>query len=262
MELSIFHLSTSIIRKKKTYDENIMTFSLQIPPVFDMILFLYSTFITSAIAVSPDDCFMINKRFLPHTVSDEILKHHCERLMLSAFKRKWTSYLSRALVLNDVVPFTVLTEDPFIDLDRRSLFLDYLEYIADTSSCSTVECISLELNRKIWNVRSPPIVFESAPPNRLNSYSINETWNRGNGSCTSMSVFLITGLRLLGVPARIAGVPHWNLGEDKCPHGDASEACGNHNWVEVFVPNKGWSFLDQRRPDQIVLPLNHSWFFP
>ena len=77
-----------------------------------------------------------------------------------------------------------------------------------------------------------------------------------------MSVFLITGLRMLGVASRLTGVPHWNLGPKRCPLGDASPDCANHNWVEVFVPGKGWSFIDQRRPDQQVLPLNQSWFFP
>lgn len=207
---------------------------------------------------------MINKRFLTRPISDKLLDTHCRHLMGSLAKRKWTrnSSFTRSLILNDIAPFTVLTETPFTDEYRRNIFLKYLEYISETSSCDTVECISLELNRKIWSVRKPSIIFEPAPPNNLNSYSVNETWSRGNGSCTSMSVFLITGLRLLGVPARIAGTPHWQLGPQKCPLGDASDACGNHNWVEVYVPHKGWSFLDQRRPDQRVLPLNQSWFYP
>ena len=33
--------------------------------------------------------------------------------------------------------------------------------------------------------------------------------------------------------------------------------------MEVYDPSSlGWSFIDQRRPDEIVLPLNQSWFYP
>ena len=32
-----------------------------------------------------------------------------------------------------------------------------------------------------------------------------------NGSCTSMAVFLTAALRSVGVPARIAGTPQWNV---------------------------------------------------
>jgi hypothetical protein len=166
------------------------------------------------------------------------------------------------LLLNDVAPFTVLTEPPFVDETKRSLLIAYLDHIASTSNCEDIPCITLALNERIWAVRDPPISFEAAKANGLNSYGVEETWERGNGSCTSMSVFLVTGLRLLGVPSRLAGVPHWNLGPSQCPNGDASDACGNHNWVEVYVPDLGWSFVDQRRPDQQILPLNNSWFYP
>lgn len=218
--------------------------------------------VVASVVAFQDDCIGVNKRFLFHPVDEDILREHCIYLSNEIPQRKWTASFSTALILNDIAPFTVLTENPFVERNRRKTFTQYLQYILKTSNCDTVECISRELNTRIWSVRKPAIIFEPAAPNQLNSYSVNETWTRGNGSCTSMSVFLITGLRLLGVPARIAGTPHWNLGPQKCPLGDASDACGNHNWVEVFVPGKGWSFIDQRRPDQVVLPLNHSWFYP
>ena len=206
------------------------------------------------------ECVQSNLDNLQQPVDGAILESHCTSVLAAVSMRRWD--LPDTLILNDVTPFTVLTEAPFVRGERRQVFTAYVHSIAETSGCSDIPCLALALNDKLWSIRSPPIVFEPAPPNQLNSYSVIDTWIRGNGSCTSMAVFLTTALRLVGIPSRIAGVPHWNLGKALCPHGDASPACGNHNWVEVFVPSQGWSFIDQRRPDQQVLPLNQSWFYP
>lgn len=217
-----------------------------------------------SIGVSLDDCLVVNKHHLAPIVDEKTLQDHCRTIISSLELRAWTEPFRQntALVLNDIAPFSVLTEPPFINPERRRLLAAYLEHIAATSNCDDVTCISLALNDRLWAVRDPPIIFEAARANALNSYGVEETWKRGNGSCTSMSVFLITGLRMLGVPARLVGTPHWNLGPSRCPLGDLSPDCGNHNWVEVYIPGKGWSFIDQRRPDQQVLPLNSSWFYP
>ena len=212
--------------------------------------------------VTVEDCVGVNADHLLHPVSSDIVQSHCERIVGLLDSTPWAKEIAQtdSLVLNDVVPFTVATEPPFIDTNRRRLLTEYVDYAV--SGCHDVVCVALALNEKVWLVREPTIVFEAAAANQLNSYSVNETWDRGNGSCTAMSVFLITALRLAGVPARLVGTPHWNLGPAICPDGDASAACGNHNWVEVYVPTKGWSFIDQRRPDQQILPLNESWFSP
>ena len=229
-----------------------------------MRLSLLFALVSICLGVSVEDCLAVNRRNLVQTVDQEILEDHCSALVSTLKKHVWTeSFRENAeLILNDVAPFTVLTEPPFVNPEKRQLLAAYLDHIAATSDCDNVACIALALNDRIWSVRDPPIVFEAAKANALNSYGVEETWERGNGSCTSMSVFLITGLRMLGVPSRLVGTPHWNLGPSKCPLGDASPDCGNHNWVEVYVPGKGWSFIDQRRPDQQVLPLNSSWFYP
>jgi len=54
---------------------------------------------------------------------------------------------------------------------------------------------------------------------------------------------------------RVAGTPHWNLGSKVCPHGDQSDDCGNHDWVEVWA-NSSWAFIDRAGQTQ----LNSSWF--
>jgi len=205
----------------------------------------------------------INSEYLTAYVDKETLYDHCQWVTDSI--TKFWSHLSipRSVILNDVFPFTVLTETPFVnpqDVEKFQIFARK----CFTKNCplpATIACAVKQLNAGLYDFTSPPIVFEPAPPNVLNSYSIEDLLEKKSGSCTSMSVFLITGLRSIGVPARIAGVPHWNLSPGRCPDGDASPSCGNHNWVEVYDP-KGWSFVDQRRPDLQVFPLNHSWFFP
>ena len=218
------------------------------------------TFLSPLLVVSSrDDCMDINRQYLI-SVDEKILEHHCESIVESLSKLPSSDYWPRSLLMNDVYPFTVLTESPFVDDDWRPTFQARAKLIA--SKCDSIECIAMEMNEKIYDLTDPPIVFEAAPSNHLNSYSVSETLLKKKGSCTPLSVFLITALRMVGVPSRIVGVPHWNLGPARCPMGDASEECGNHNWVEVYVDGKGWSFLDQRRPDRDILPLNHSWFYP
>ena len=209
------------------------------------------------IRASIEECLAINEIFQARNVPTKLLQNHCESIVEGLSR---LPPIPKAVIRNDVFPFTVLTEDPFVDNEWRPKFFAKARSIAD--ACATVECIGLEMNRQIYEITDPPIVFEPAPPNKLNSYSVLETLHRKKGSCTAMSVILITALRMVGVPSRIVGVPHWNLGLRRCPEGDASEECGNHNWVEIFLPNRGWSFIDQRRPDLEVLPLNHSWFYP
>ena len=207
-------------------------------------------------SLTTDACIDVNRRFI-QTIPLSVLTDHCQSVSRALSR---LPPLPTSVISNDLFPFTVLTEDPFVDAFWRPLFQARAQSIA--SQCENIECIALAMNGQIYDITDPPIVFEPAPPNKLNSYSVLDTLNAKKGSCTAMSVVLITALRMAGVPSRIVGVPHWNRSPDLCPQGDESEPCGNHNWVEVFVPNHGWSFLDQRRPDLRVLPLNQSWFFP
>jgi hypothetical protein len=212
-----------------------------------------------------EECIQLNQRNEnTRSIAFGDVNTHCAFIMKAVTHFPWTgSYRDiRSLLLNDVAPFVALTEPPLLDPEIREAFRKFVWDLSLESECDTVECISLLMNEKIWSIRDPPVIFSPAQPNELNSYGIEETLFRGNGSCTAMSVFLVTALRMAGVPSRIVGVPHWNLGPMKCPLEDESPECGNHNWVEVFVHDKGWSFLDQRRADLKVLPLNTSWFYP
>jgi hypothetical protein len=208
---------------------------------------------------SIDECIRLNS---PTGALPDLIRLHCESVHEALLQSPWGS-LSESLILNDVFPFTALREPPISSESiYRKLRAHVWNILTNAPLCQRVDCVVERLNTYVWDITTPPIVFEAAAPNQLNSYSVEETLERRNSSCTGLSVFLVTALRMAGVPARIAGVPHWNLGPSACPLGDASPSCGNHNWVEVYIPNTGWSFVDQRRPDLQVLPLNTSWFYP
>lgn len=166
----------------------------------------------------------------------------------------WASEIPWPIFLNDVLPYSVLAEprDPW-----RPLFFHYYHRKLRLNATTDVIRVTEWMNQFAWDIVTPPIEFAAGPLNGLNAYSPFEVMRRHNSSCTGLSIFLVSALRSIGVPARVAGTPHWNLGPSVCPEGDASDACGNHDWVEVWS-NGSWAFVDERGR----IPVNTSWFFP
>jgi hypothetical protein len=149
-------------------------------------------------------------------------------------RARWPD-VPRQVFLNDVLPYAVLTEQRD---DWRRLFY--------TSLCSDIDGLSAstvveKLNAEAWGIVQPPIKFVAAPPNEVNRYSVFSVMSAHSSSCTGLAVFLTAVYRSCGIPARVAGTPHWNKGPKVCPHGDADGECGNHNWVEVYLADqKKW----------------------
>lgn len=77
-------------------------------------------------------------------------------------------------------------------------------------------------------------------------------------SCTGLAIFVVSCLRAVGVPARVAGVPHWNKGPTACPNGDRDADCGNHSWVEAH-DGLQWIFVS---PGDSHGGVEHGWFYP
>ncbi|KAF4751560.1 hypothetical protein FOZ63_032935 [Perkinsus olseni] len=131
--------------------------------------------------------------------------------------------------------------------------------------CRDIACAAMTLNEKAWEFTDPPIVFVAAPPNEADPYSLYEVIEGKSSSCTGLALYLVAALRSVGIPARVAGTPHWNKGAIECPHGDGDAPCGNHNWVEVYIPEHdgsppGWTVVDQRSVP--LSSLNTSFFIP
>jgi len=215
--------------------------------------------LTVVVALTEQDCltFLTDHMSLGDaSLSREFLLANVKQALSARESFPWSSSISDIMFLNDVLPFASLLEPR--DLWRSGNFTEFMAAIV--SPCLDIPCAVHALNARAWNIRQPAIIFEPSPSNMINSYSPLETILRGNSSCTGLAIFLVDALRAVGVPARLAGTPHWNLGPEACPGGDADAPCGNHNWVEAFLPGRGWSFVDQRRPDLRVLPLNQSFF--
>ena len=69
-----------------------------------------------------------------------------------------------------------------------------------------------------------------------------QTWAAGHASCTGLSIFLISALRSVGIPVRLAGTPAWVLTD------------GNHDWVEV-----SFSCYDSDLHSQALSQVHAPW---
>ena len=118
------------------------------------------------------------------------------------------------IFLEFVVPYAVLSEPRDTTLEFLHDFEAYLNH--HTPEDASLSEIALILNQKAFAYTDPPIKFEGAPPNKVNAYSPSEVVKAKAASCTGESVFLVYALRLVGVPARVAGVPHWDRGIRIC----------------------------------------------
>jgi len=75
-----------------------------------------------------------------------------------------------------------------------------------------------------------------------------QTITAHHASCTGLSILLVCALRAVGAPARVAGTARWN-----------TSTGGNHDWVEIWDHETGWSFTG---PAEFNPILNRTWFFP
>ena len=149
------------------------------------------------------------------------------------------------LFLNDVLPFRALTEPrddwrpvlrkwnaPLVaDAANGSVAVEILNNRSWVFAESSLRCFPFPLPRSLldlcfhlatthsasrWDIpsvhSSERIKFVAAPPDELNHYSVFSVLNARNSSCTGLAVFLACSLRSVGIPARVAGVPHWVKG--------------------------------------------------
>ncbi|CAE6912716.1 unnamed protein product [Symbiodinium sp. CCMP2592] len=155
------------------------------------------------------------------------------------------------LFLSEVLPYRVVDEP--VDDWRSGFFQVLAPHAAKASSLreavlDIVPRIFTELRAspKVMKVpNSTAVVFKSNSTPAMMA-PVSETLTSGYASCTGTSILIVDGLRAVGIPARIAGTPQWNI-----PTG------GNHNWVEVWTGD-GWHFFDA----QPSVTLDQAWFVP
>eukprot|EP00536_Pseudo-nitzschia_multiseries_P010115 jgi/Psemu1/307021/fgenesh1_kg.298_\ len=129
-------------------------------------------------------------------------------------------------------------------------------------STLNITSVTTWVNTNLWTLvgrEGKPIYFKSSQtPLIFDPMSIIAF---GYASCTGTSILFCNALRAVGVPARVAGTPAW--------YGNRTQ--GNHNWVEVYVPNEHcngnggeWKFLEPSPALPNVDTLNNNpcerWF--
>lgn len=200
-------------------------------------------------------------RFAPMHDWNLTVKYILDNLYYAFVAREsfpWGLSVPWDVFLNDVLPYAALHEPrtPW----RSVLFQHYNSIAALHRNGTTLAEAAMAMNTLAWEIVDPPIVFKAAPPNQITTYSVFDVMAAHHSSCTGLSVFFTAALRSVGIPARVAGTPHWNLDRKACPHGDADEACGNHNWVEAWSGG-AWAFIDNVYNSSFHT-VNASWFFP
>jgi len=155
------------------------------------------------------------------------------------------------LFLAQVLPYRVVDEP--VDSWRAGFFEVLAPHAAKATSLKNAvqEVVpriftDLRASPKVMNVpNSTPVVFKSNSTPAMMA-PVSETLTSGFASCTGTSILIVDGLRAVGIPARIAGTPEWNIATG-----------GNHNWVEVWTGD-GWHFFDAV-PE---VTLDQAWFVP
>ena len=216
---------------------------------------------TTASATPPDprvpECLAFLRQNAPvgdHALSDKYLT---DNIALALEARDATAFAAAVpweLFLNDVLPYAIMSEAR--QRWRAEVRAKVAPMVADATSLKNA---TLEVAAHLWDAWGPPAIhYVAAPPDAVNAYDPLAVIAAHNASCTGLSILFASALRSVGIPARVAGVPHWNLGASACPGGDADEACGNHDWNEVWF-NDQWSFIDTTSSHTTF---NSSWFYP
>ena len=207
-----------------------------------------------------EECLSFLFAFMPAQDKNDLLISFISETVTLALRARyempWGLSVPWHIFLNDVLPYSSLTEPR----ERwRPLFFSYYSSVPALNNLSfSLAQAATWMNTYGWNIRDPRIVFRADPsPVGVWDYDPFSVLYNGYASCTGLSIFLVSALRSIGIPARVAGTPHWNLGPSVCPQGDQSPDCGNHDWVEVWADG-GWAFVDE---DGNTV-LNTSWFVP
>ena len=181
-------------------------------------------------------------------LADGILNQTLHYAIQAKLKYPWSDRIPKDIYLEYVLPFSVVNEPR---TDHRTFLFDTLtEVLKDYERVDATGKMSLEtareqiksavkkINTDLWwklGSKDKPIVFKAGLTPRI--YDPLSVIAYGYSSCTGLAILLISALRAVGIPCRMAGTPAWNGDEEN----------GNHSWVEVYLPgaNGGsWNFLE------------------
>lgn len=156
----------------------------------------------------------------------EYLQRNAEFAVRARTKFGYAKVVPESMFLTWVLPYRHFDEP--VD-DWREIFYNKLSPFV--ANASTLQQAAEAVIPHIWQDLGSKVEFKPEQTPRLMA-PVSETLHVGYASCTGLSILLADGLRAVGIPARVAGTPQWNL-----------KTGGNHNWVEVWLGDD-WHFID------------------
>lgn len=148
----------------------------------------------------------------------------------------WGKEIPEELFFNDVLPYATLDEA------RDAWRGDFLErFRKHVAGVKTAREALMKVNAAVKDETGVEYNTRRRAPNQ----GPVESMKLKVASCTGLSILLVDALRAVGLPARISGTAMWTTKE------------GNHNWVEVWLPDtREWQFTEYY-PD--AKGLDHGW---
>jgi len=193
--------------------------------------------------------FQSNGQPKPDGMSDGIVDQTVYYSIQAKTLYPWTDSIPQDVYFEYVVPYAVTNEPrtnhrPLLFNALKDSLKQYERAAIGNSTQSTQdqikEVVKL-INTELWALMgrdSKPIVFKASQTPRI--YDPLSVIAYGYSSCTGLAIMLVSALRSVGIPARMAGTPAW--------YGDPSK--GDHSWVEVYVVSNEtgkdgeWMFLE------------------
>ncbi len=163
--------------------------------------------------------------------SFELLKKYAQHAIFLRNHIPWCKAIPEKIFLTDVAAYRINNEK--IE-DCRNLFFDE---VWDRVKNLSMKDAAVEVN--YWCAEHAS--YHAADMRTASALTV---YRSGYGRCGEESVFAITVLRSIGIPARQIYAPLWS-------HCDS-----NHAWVEIWCEGE-WYFLGACEPEEV---LNKGWF--
>jgi transglutaminase-like putative cysteine protease len=149
----------------------------------------------------------------------------------------WGREIPEEIFLNDVLPYASLDEAR--DAWRPKFYATFRKIVAPAKTATE----ALEL---IHQAITPTLDVRYNTKRRAPNQGPFESMQRKMATCTGLSILLADAARSVGLPARIVGIAQWTTKD------------GNHNWNEIYLPErKAWVATEYDRDQH---GLNRGWF--
>lgn len=173
------------------------------------------------------------------TLSPEFLSKNIALATQARNEFPWGKSIPEEIFLNDVLPYATLDESRD---DWREGFLN--RFRKQVEGCRTASEAATKLTIGI----EKELGVKYSTKRRAANQGPSESIELKMASCSGLSILLVDALRSVCIPARIVGTAMWTTKE------------GNHNWVEVWLPEtKTWQFTEYN-PDK--KGFDHGWILP